>query len=87
MKDKKPAKRIITSETHQLTIIRPRAKRVRAWCEGCAAETEMALPEIAAELLGISPREVYRRVEGGSIHFIEIEGGKLLICCRQAGEG
>jgi hypothetical protein len=46
----------------------------------------MVSPETAAALLGITPREVYRRVETGAIHFIEIEGVKLLICCRQPGD-
>ena len=87
-KRKKPKKRtVITAETHQLTIIRrPRTGRAKAWCDRCQADSEMVSPETAAALLGITPREVYRRVETGAIHFIEIEGVKLLICCRQPGD-
>jgi len=43
----------------------------------------MAPPEQAAALLGITPREVYRRVEKGALHFMETDAGTLLICCRQ----
>ena len=74
---------MITSETHQLTIIHQQAKCVRAWCDGCEALSEMAPPEQAAALLGITPREVYRRVEKGALHFMETDAGTLLICCRQ----
>jgi hypothetical protein len=85
-KRKRPKKRtVITTETHQITIVHPRTKLVRAWCDQCQADSEMAPPEAAAALLGITPREVYRRVENGALHFMETEGGGLLICCRQAG--
>ena len=84
MKRKKPKERtVITTETHQVTIIHPRTRLVRAWCDRCEAHSEMAAPEKAAALLGITPREVYRRVENGALHFIETEAGKLLICCRR----
>jgi hypothetical protein len=42
----------------------------------------MAPPEAAAALLGITTREVYQRVEKGTVHFMETEGRELLICCR-----
>jgi hypothetical protein len=47
----------------------------------------MAPPEQAAALLSLTPREVYRRVESGALHFMETEGGKLQICCRRPKEG
>ena len=83
MKRKRRQKTVITTETHQLTIIHPLGRGVRTWCERCASESEFVTPEAAARLLGVTAREVYRRVESGSLHFMEVEGGKLLICCGQ----
>jgi hypothetical protein len=40
----------------------------------------MVTPEHAARLLGTAPREIYRLVESGGLHFIEIDSGGLLIC-------
>jgi hypothetical protein len=73
---------VITSETHQLTIIHQQTKWVQAWCDGCQALSDMTPPDQAAALLGITIREVYRRVENGTLHFMETEAGTLLICCR-----
>ena len=41
----------------------------------------MLVPEKAARLIGVTPREIYRRIEQGSLHFVESENGSLLICC------
>lgn len=79
---KRKQKAVITIETHQLTLVHTRSRKaVRAWCESCAAEVEMVAPEQAASLLGIRPREIYRRVESGALHFVECNDGSLLICC------
>jgi excisionase family DNA binding protein len=40
----------------------------------------MVTPEDAARLLGTSPRAIYRLVESGGLHFIEIDSGGLLVC-------
>jgi hypothetical protein len=40
----------------------------------------MTVPENAAQLLGITPREIYRRIEAGSLHFTEGANGSLLVC-------
>jgi hypothetical protein len=74
-------KAVITVETHRLTVLRKQRPSVFAWCEQCGREVEMFTCEAAAALLGVKLREVYRRVEKGSLHFLENEDGSVLICC------
>ncbi len=71
----------ITVETRQVTLVHRRGRSLKFWCPACAAEVQMVTPEQAAELLATTPRAIYRRVENGDLHFVEIESGALLICC------
>lgn len=80
-------KAVITIETHKLTVIRALHQPINVWCEQCAVEVEMTTPEQAADLLGITPREVYRSVENGKLHFVETIAGELFICCRSFASG
>ena len=34
----------------------------------------------AARSAGVSVRAIYREVEAGRLHFVEIEGGSILVC-------
>jgi hypothetical protein len=61
-------------------MIRPLREPISAWCEQCAAAVEMFPFEEAATLLGVTPREIYRRVEDGRLHFEKGANGSLLIC-------
>jgi len=45
----------------------------------------MFLPEILSELLKISLREIYRKIEAGDVHFVEIEEKRVLVCARSMG--
>ncbi|MBS1794513.1 MAG: hypothetical protein JSS81_11700 [Acidobacteria bacterium] len=42
----------------------------------------MADPESASALYNVRRREIYRRIENGTVHFIENADGTLLVCCR-----
>lgn len=74
----------ILIETVETIIIRrsrkPREEQLIAWCEECGLETLMVSPEAAAELMGASLREIYRRVEAGALHSIETPEDPLFIC-------
>lgn len=72
----------ITRRTFERIIVPLPVKSMSIWCDGCRAAVEMFPPERAAQLLGLTPREVYRRVENGSLHFTETEDGTIFICCR-----
>lgn len=68
-------------ETHEVWVIRrPGQAAASAWCGGCAAHVLMLPPEVAARLLDVTPRAIYRSVEAGRIHFKEAADGTLLIC-------
>jgi len=77
---RKSKKTVITIETRQRTLFRRSRRKIFAWCERCAAETLMVLPDEAAKLRGISPRAIYRQIEDGDLHFTETENDALLIC-------
>ena len=77
----KTRKTVITSESHELLVIRQLpAGAARAWCPGCAAEVWMLRPGEAALLAGLSARAVYRLAEAGLVHFAETPDGLLLVC-------
>ena len=80
MKRTKTKTEIIVATRQQITI-RGRSRR-DAWCEWCGATVGMLLPEHAAVLSNTTPREIYRRVENGEVHFVETREGDLFICCR-----
>ncbi|HVE57637.1 MAG TPA: hypothetical protein VNB22_12460 [Pyrinomonadaceae bacterium] len=40
----------------------------------------MTPPSQAANLLGITQREIFRRLEQGNLHFFETETGEVFIC-------
>lgn len=70
----------ITIEAWRRTTIRLHDIKV-ARCARCAAKTLMLSPGEFARLSGTPPRVVYRQIECGKLHFIETEGGELLVCC------
>lgn len=68
-----------TVETEETVVIR-RPATVRVWCGKCGSTVLAARPETAAATKRISPREIYRRVESGAVHFRESADGRLLVC-------
>jgi hypothetical protein len=54
--------------------------RAETECQHCGADGRMLTPEAAAAASAFSSREVYRRVEEGSVHFRETPSGLLLVC-------
>ena len=79
---RRKTEQVVTIETHKVTVIRPWGGSINAWCQFCNAEVEMVTPAKAAALVGVPQREIYRRVESGSIHFLEVNDHTLLICTR-----
>jgi hypothetical protein len=70
----------IRVETHDVSVVRRANAAIDIWCEACAAQVPMFLPERVAALIETTPREIYRRVEAGELHFVETDSGELLIC-------
>jgi hypothetical protein len=65
-----------TEETLTVRIHRTIATR----CYMCKADVAMVRPETAARLTGLRPREIYRRVEAGTVHFRESVDGNVYVC-------
>lgn len=76
----------VTIEQHEVTIVRSGAHRLlpdapqRAWCPFCEQEVAMLTAETAAQVGGISRREIYRRIESGELHFNEAANDVVQVC-------
>ena len=76
----------ITIENHEVTIIRSGAHKLlpdapqSAWCPFCEQEVTVLTAETAAQVDGISRREIYRRIERGELHFNEAADGVVQVC-------
>ena len=57
-----------------------RNRSTRAWCVACGSEAQMITPQQAAAMAQVTVRAVNRRVEDGSVHFLETADGRLLVC-------
>ena len=71
----------IVIETHRRIQIR-RDGPVTGWCPACAQQVEWLGLEQLAQLLGIRPQEVYRRLDAGKFHGQEATAGRFLICVK-----
>ena len=77
----------ITSESHEVFIVRRRAESlIRMWCCDCAIEVEMLKPEEAATIANVSARTIYRWIEAAQIHHCERVGGNVMVCSKQLFE-
>lgn len=70
----------ISLEVQRAVTIKSSNVVLRAWCPQCNQQVTMLLPDAAAVLAGISVREIFRRVEGGALHFVETPEGQIRIC-------
>jgi hypothetical protein len=74
-------RKAVVVQTHQVTTVHWNRQPIVRWCPDCAAQVEMLTPESAAEIAGISSRDLFRRVEANEVHFIDLVERGLLICC------
>ena len=71
----------ITVERQRILVVKRRRGAMSVRCKVCDGQPQMHTLDEAARLLGISERDICRRVEGGLVHFNEPADGALLICC------
>ena len=72
---------VITFEKLERNLYRlPDSEPVLARCKACGAEVSWLTPNQVAAVTGLTLREIFRRIEGNRVHFIETEPGALLIC-------
>jgi hypothetical protein len=68
----------ITFEVEETIILRQVAETLTAFCPRCQALVEMTTPQIAAALVNLSEREIFRLIENGRLHFVEAE--RIFVC-------
>jgi hypothetical protein len=68
------------SVTYEFVRLTGQKKAITTWCDQCANETKLLPPEDVVLLTGVSARALYRAVEVGDVHFMELTKGNLLIC-------
>ena len=73
---------VVTVESRERTTIRRSERPFLTWCDRCGAEVLMVSPNEAAALTHSDARAIFRAVEAGNVHFIEGEGGALLVCTK-----
>ena len=78
-------KTAVMVQTHQVTTVHLTRASVRAWCGLCRAEVLMLTPDEAAALAQSTARDIYRRVEAGELHSIEMDDGALRVCVNSLG--
>lgn len=56
-----------------------RGEQAVRWCPGCAATVAFAPADLASIACGVPTRLIYRRIELGTVHFIE-SARDLVVC-------
>ncbi len=73
-------KTTIEIETHRSVSFTAPVSAAVVLCPFCATQEQMLTPEQAAATFNISRRAIYRFVEQGTAHFVEIANGEVLLC-------
>ena len=71
-------RRLITVETHTMTIIRP--SHSRRWCRKCAREVEVAPIAEAGQLIGMTQLVLEESAETEKWHVLEDMDGSIQVC-------
>ena len=77
---RKRIRRRIISQTKQVAILVDSAPQSDVYCEVCGEASVMISPLLAAKLCKISAREIYRLIESGKIHFVEMADNQIFVC-------
>ncbi len=78
MRRKKRTEIII--EVNEVAVARSPGARVVSWCEGCGVQAAMVSPENAASIKGVDTGTIYRLIETGEVHFLELADGRPRVC-------
>ncbi len=73
-------RKTIRTQKRQIKLVVDSVAEDRAFCPKCSGPTRIVSPLLAAMICNISTREIYRRIESASIHFIEHRDRQLFIC-------
>jgi hypothetical protein len=67
-------------ELNETVAYSSRLVRFEAYCQCCKSLVEMASPQVAAILIRLNEREIFRLIESGKVHFIETD--RVLVCLK-----
>ena len=70
----------IIIQTRERIFARRSADEVQSLCPTCQTGTVFIEPGRAALQTGTSVRRIFRRIENGTIHFVETPEGLVLVC-------
>ena len=75
-------------ETQERIVFRQTsAREIETACAACDSDSIFIQPERAAFLFNLTTREIYRRIERGTIHFLETDAGATLVCAASLSTG
>jgi hypothetical protein len=83
---KRILRREIFIETEQLAFVRIKTKEKYPTCEICVEKPNMFPPALVAEIMRISSRKIYRRIEAKGVHIFEDESFQLFVCSASLAE-
>jgi hypothetical protein len=66
-------------ETHEVARIST-TEPLAGYCEGCRHEGVFITVENAVRETGLRLREIFRRIESGGVHCLELPDGMVLVC-------
>ncbi len=69
----------VTVLTERVLIVR-RKPLVEVGCPECGGA--LMRPDEAARVFGTRTRDIYRGIENGNVHFLELANGEMLVCCK-----
>ena len=70
----------MTTETHEIFVVRAVQRPVHVYCPECAREVEMLNLDAAVTESKIPAFEMFRLIERERLHALETSAGHLLIC-------
>ena len=70
----------VTFETEETVVLRDGPQTSIVYCDECGQSVLMATPYAAAFVSGFTERDLFRLLENGHIHFVELS--RLLVCLR-----
>jgi len=76
----------VTRESRRLLRVRLAEDAVLGWCRTCGGDVHWVSIREAAAISGLGEREIHRRMESGSLHFLE-SSGALLVCFPSLSRG
>lgn len=77
---KQTTKEIFIETRERIVFRQTTSMEIETVCSACNAASIFIQPERAALFFKLTPREIYRRIENGAIHFLETATGATLVC-------